>query len=73
MFAGILGLTILGDCVSAVFMKMEQLTRSWSCVAQTPLPAHSLVTTDSQLLNPITVVFSTGFLVSTPTPGRFGL
>jgi len=57
MFAGFLGLTILGDCVSAVSMKMEQLLPGRSCAARNPLPAQSFVTTDSQLQTPHCRVF----------------
>ncbi len=73
MFAGFLGLTILDACVWAVSMQMEQATHGRSRMARNPLLASLLVATDFQLLNPITVVFTAGFAVKTPTPGRFGL
>ncbi len=73
MFAGFLGLTILGDCVSADSMKMEQASRRWSCMARNLLPAPLRIATDFQLLNPITVVFAADYAAKTPTPGRFGL
>jgi hypothetical protein len=73
MFAGFLGLTILGDCVSADSMKMEPVSRGRSRMARNLLPAPLLVVTDFQLLNPITVVFAADYAAKTPTPGRFGL
>ncbi len=73
MFAGFLGLTILGNCASADSMQMEQVLRGRSRVARNPLPAPLLIATDFQLLNPITVVIAADNAAKTPTPGRFGL
>ena len=73
MFAGFLGLTILGHCVWADSMQMERTLRGWSRVARNLLPASLFVATDFQLLNPITVVFAADYAAKTPTPGRFGL
>jgi len=61
MFAGFLGLTILGDCVSAGSMQMGQLSRSRSYAAWNSLPAQSFVTTDSQLQTPSLSCFPSDF------------
>ncbi len=73
MFAGFLGLTILGDYVSADSVKMEWASRRRLRMAHNQLPAPLRIATDFQLLNPITVVFAADYAAKTPTPGRFGL
>ncbi len=58
MFAAFLGLTILGDCVSAVPALKERAVRGRSFMVRKPVPTPLQTATDFQLLNPLTVVLS---------------
>ena len=73
MFAAFLGLTILGDCVSAVPALKERAVRGRSFMVRKPVPTPLQTATDFQLLNPITVVIAAYDAAKAPTPGRFGL